>query len=72
MIEFSSTVDEHLNRLDLVLCCFKESLKVKLGKCHFLQRKVDYLGHLVSAEGEETDPKKIALVAEQVTEHICC
>lgn len=68
VIVFSSTVDEHLDRLDLVLGRFeKESLKVKLGKCNFFQHQVDYLGHVVSAAGVATDPKKIAAVAEWPT-----
>ncbi|KAM6892521.1 retrovirus-related Pol polyprotein from transposon 412, partial [Xenentodon cancila] len=67
VIVFSSTVDEHLKRLELVLDRFeKESLKIKLGKCHFLKQQVDYLGHVVSAAGVATDPKKIAAVAEWV------
>lgn len=36
VVVFSSTVDEHLSRLKLVLDRFqKEGLKAKLEKCHF-------------------------------------
>lgn len=65
VIVFSSTVEEHVSRLNLVLGRLsRESLKVKLSKCHFLQQEVSYLGHVVSAAGVATDPKKIAAVAE--------
>lgn len=65
VIVFSSTVDEHLSRLDLVLDRFKkESLKIKLGKCQFFQQQVNYLGHVVSAAGVATDPQKIAAVRD--------
>lgn len=68
VVVFSSTVDEHLRRLDLVLDRFqKEGLKAKLEKCHFFQQQVQYLGHVVSAAGVSTDPKKIATVADWVT-----
>lgn len=68
VIVFSSTVAEHLARLDLVLGRFeKESLKVKLGKCKFFQKQVGYLGHVVSAAGVATDPDKIAAVAQWPT-----
>lgn len=57
VIVFSSTVDEHLSRLDLVLWRFqKEGLKVKLEKCNFLQQQVQYLGHVVSASARAFNP----------------
>lgn len=37
-------------------------LKIKLGKCHYLQQKVKFLGHQVPAEVIETDADKIAVV----------
>ncbi|XP_057535294.1 uncharacterized protein LOC130813476 [Amaranthus tricolor] len=36
---------------------------VKESKCAFVQSKVEYLGHFISACGVETDPRKIAAVA---------
>ncbi|CAG2236597.1 unnamed protein product [Mytilus edulis] len=35
------------------------NLKLKAKKCHLFQSKVTYLGHVVSAQGIECDPKKI-------------
>lgn len=63
VIVFSPTVDEHLNRLELVLNRFQnEGLKIKLQKCHFFQQEVQYLGHVISSKGVSTDPKKISAV----------
>ena len=37
-------------------------LKLKLKKCEFFKTKITYLGHIVSAKGIETDPKKVEAV----------
>ena len=34
------------------------------SKCFLMQRSVHYLGHVVSAKGVETDPKKVSCVWE--------
>lgn len=62
---FSKTFTEHLERVDVVLKRLQDTgLKVKLEKCHFLQQKVKFLGHQISAEGIETDPGKIEAVKQ--------
>lgn len=62
---FSKSFTQHLERLDAVLKRLQDTgLKVKIEKCHFLQQKVKFLGHQVSAEGIETDPDKIAAVKQ--------
>ena len=40
----------------------KAGLKLKPSKCEFFKERISYLGHIVSSNGIETDPKKIALV----------
>ena len=65
IIIFSSSFQEHLQRLEVVLARLQEqSLKLKLKKCHFFQQEVRYLGHVISAMGVATDPDKIKVVAE--------
>ncbi len=65
VIVFSSTVEQHLERLERVLQRFwHHGLKVKLSKCCFFQKEVRYLGHVISSEGVSTDPEKIQAVAE--------
>ena len=65
IIIFSTTFDEHLERLEMILQRLQKiGLKLKTSKCHFLQQQVLYLGHQVSADGIATDPAKIAAVKD--------
>ena len=55
----------HITRLREVLSRLKlAGLKLKPSKCELLQEKVHYLGHVVSAQGVATDPKKIGAVRD--------
>lgn len=61
LIVFSSTLEEHEERLMRVLNRLKEfGLKLSPSKCKFFQTSVKYLGHIVSEKGIETDPDKVA------------
>ena len=63
-VVFSSSVSQHLERLELVLGRLQhESLKAKLSKCAFFKQEVGYLGHVISSQGVVTDPKKMEAVA---------
>ena len=65
---FSITPEEHLRRLQGVFeKLAKAGLKLKPGKCEFFKSKITYLGHIVSAAGIETDPKKIEVVKTWTT-----
>lgn len=65
VIIFSSTVADHLQRLDTVLSrLHQENLKVKLEKCCFFKPEVRYLGHVISKEGVATDPDKTSAVSK--------
>ena len=65
IIVFSSTVHQHLERLEEVFFRLdQQGLKAKLSKCHFFQKQVKYLGHVVSEQGVATDPEKLAAVRE--------
>ena len=49
---FSSTVDEMLDRIGLVLNCLKDfNLKIKPKKTYFFQPSVVFLGHVLSKDG---------------------
>jgi hypothetical protein len=39
-------------------------LKLKPSKCNILQKRISFLGHVVTDEGIETDPAKIKDVQE--------
>ena len=65
IILFSTTVDEHLERLITVLGRLRSAgLKLKPEKCALFQKSVSFLGHVVSDDGIATDPKKIKAVVE--------
>jgi hypothetical protein len=68
IIVFGRTVPEHLSRLEQVFDRLRKAgLKLKPSKCAILKRKVEFLGHVVSAQGVEVDPAKTQKVAEWPT-----
>lgn len=65
IIVFSSSVDKHLDHLDLVLSRLQQGgLKAKLEKCCFFRKEVQYLVHLITSDGVSTDPNKVSAVAD--------
>ena len=68
VIVFGKTVSESISRLQEVLTRFRGAgLKLKPSKCNLFQTKVHYLGHVVSAEGIQTDPAKIEAIVDWPT-----
>jgi len=60
---FSDTIQEHANRLKMVLDRIQETkFKLNLGKCTFVAREVAYLGHLVSADVVSPDASKVKAI----------
>ena len=60
IIIFSTTFEEHLERLQAVFARLQDhNLKLKPVKCKLFCSKVSYLGHVVSEAGIHTDPNKI-------------
>ena len=65
VIVFSQTEEEHLHRLQVVFARFLEhGLKHKPSKCHFLQDKITFLGHEISAEGMKPGTANLKAIAE--------
>ena len=63
VIIFSSSFEEHIERLEAVFSRLQEhNLKLKASKCEFLKSRVAYLGHIVSESGIETDQTKIEAI----------
>ena len=63
IIIFSSSFEEHLNRLCLVFSRLREAgLKLKPSKCHFARNSVAFLGFVVSSEGILPDLSKLDAV----------
>ena len=62
---FSKTPGEHIKRLRSVFEKLdKACLCLKLSKCKFFKRRVKYLGHIVSENDIETNPKKIEAIVK--------
>ena len=48
--------DDHLHHLEQVLRCLQQhKFFVKQSKCSFARESIDYLGHIVIAEGVKPD-----------------
>ena len=62
LLVFSES-EEHLKHLEIIFEKFRNAdLKLKLSKCQFWKKKIEYLGHLVSQEGIKVMPDKINTV----------
>ncbi|CAI6377455.1 unnamed protein product [Macrosiphum euphorbiae] len=56
---------EHLKNLDKVFNILYESgFKVKLSKCEFFKSEIEYLGHIISAEGSRKCENKIRAIVD--------
>ena len=65
LIVFSRTEEDHLHRLRVVFGQFLEhGLKLKPSKCHFLQDKITFLGHQISAQGMKPGTENLRAIAE--------
>lgn len=62
---YSKNGKEHEKHLRVVLTCLRENqLYGKLSKCSFFQKKVHYLGHIISGEGISADPEKVKAIMD--------
>ncbi|XP_062099393.1 transposon Ty3-I Gag-Pol polyprotein isoform X1 [Humulus lupulus] len=65
ILVYSKTGEDHRCHLRLVLQKLRDhQFYAKGSKCKFFQPAIDYLGHLVSAQGVQADPSKIAAMVE--------
>jgi hypothetical protein len=65
---YSKNRKEHEDNLRLVLQVLREhQLYAKFSKCEFFQKKIHYLGHVLSEEGVAVDPEKIRSIMEWPT-----
>ena len=63
IIVYSTSFEDHFRHLKNVLTKLSEAgLKLKLTKCHFAQRQVQYLSHPISEDGVAVDPSKMGAV----------
>ena len=65
IIILSKTKEEHLHHLeDIFELLPKAGLKLKLQKCSFFKKHIQYLGHLISDEGIQPLPEKLESIAK--------
>ena len=58
-IIFSRTVEEHFNYIRQVFKNLRNAhLSMKLSKCHFFTKEIQYLGHILSTKGIRLLPSK--------------
>ena len=68
IITYSDSIVDHLRWLERVLQKLREhGFKIEAAKCQFFQRRVKYLGHVLSSEGKPIDPAKMEAVARWPT-----
>jgi len=62
---YSKTQEEHVEHLRLVLGVLREKqLYAKLSKCEFWMDEVQFLGHVIFAQGIAVDPEKVDAVVK--------
>jgi Reverse transcriptase (RNA-dependent DNA polymerase) len=60
IIVFSSSMESHVEDLDKVLSLLRDAgVSLRLDKCHFFRRRVNYLGHVI-------EPGKLSVQATKV------
>lgn len=65
ILVYSKTPEEHLHHLQLVLQKLRdEKLYASRKKCDFGKTHLEFLGHIIGADGIRVDPKKTAVVEQ--------
>ena len=60
---YSPDVPTHLKHLEMIFQRLREThLKLKMDKCNFLKKHIQYLGHMISGDGIVPVPEKIESV----------
>ena len=68
ILVYSKIEEEHEQHLRMVLQVLREhQLYAKLSKCSFYQRKIHYLGHIISEDGIIVDLEKVEAIREWST-----
>lgn len=68
ILVYSKSLDEHVAHLRAVLTKLREAgLYAKESKCTFAAKEVEYLGHIIGADGIKVDPNKVKCVEDWPT-----
>ena len=65
VIVFSEDDEQHVEHVKKVVACLKSAnLKIKLKKCEFAVKKIEYLSHIIQDGRITPNPKKVAHVRD--------
>ena len=65
LLIYSQIEEEYLKHLELVFKKLKEArIKLKILKCEYFKKEIEYLGHLVSCEGICPMKQKIKVITD--------
>ena len=65
IIIFSKDITSHFKMLEEVLHRLEHAgLKIKVRKCQFPMRSLEYLGHVVTADGIQMQARKVKIICE--------
>ncbi len=57
------TLDKHLQRMETVLTRLRDAgLKVNAAKSSFCAQEIEYLGYILTREGDKPQPKKVQAI----------
>jgi len=70
IVVFANSPEQLIERLDAVFSRLRQyGLKAKPSKCVFFKSPIEFLGHLVSADGIEPQPAKLDTIRDWPTPH---
>lgn len=65
IVIYSSSLQEHIETLTKVFQRLRShNFKAQLDKCEFLRKEIEFLGHIVTADGVKPNPKKINAISK--------
>ena len=65
ILVYSRSAEEHEQHLRVILNKLRaHELYAKFSKCEFWLQEVNFLGHIITAEGVKVDPEKVKAVSE--------
>ena len=65
IVIFSKSFDDHLHHLQKVFDCLQSAgFRLLSEKRHFAATSINFLGHVITKNGVELDPKKVSPIIE--------
>jgi hypothetical protein len=63
LVVFSTSLDDHFRHLQQVLDTVRQlGVRLKISKCNFFNQEMEYLRHIISADGIRMNPKKVKVI----------